>query len=66
MGDDWPEVLRYTLTFADGDKGGTRFRLHHEGIPAGEMHTLCTQGWNEQLDKMAAAMADHQEKESTR
>lgn len=55
LGDDWPDVLKVTLTFEDAG-GSTRFTLHHEGNPASEIPP-CTQSWNESFDKLEAALA---------
>lgn len=56
MGDDWPLELVLTLSFEDLG-GKTRFTLHHAGIPAGQMRELTGSGWNESLEKFAAALA---------
>lgn len=56
MAEAYPDVLQMTLTFQEED-GETRFTLRHEGIPAGEMHTLCAQSWNESFDKLDALLA---------
>ncbi len=55
MGDIYPAVLNVTLSF-EKVEGRTRFKLHHEGIPASEI-SACTQGWIEMLDKLEAALA---------
>ena len=55
MGDIYPAVLNVTLTF-EKVEDRTRFKLHHEGIPASEI-SACTQGWIEMLDKLEAVLA---------
>lgn len=55
MGDIYPAILNVTLTFEQVEDK-TRFKLHHEGIPASEI-SACTQGWIEMLDKLEAVLA---------
>jgi uncharacterized protein YndB with AHSA1/START domain len=55
MGDIYPAFLNVTLTF-EKVEDRTRFKLHHEGIPASEI-SACTQGWIEMLDKLEATLA---------
>lgn len=56
MAGDWPEELLVTLGFEESD-GKTTLTLRHAGIPAGEHREMCAGGWNESLDKLAAAIA---------
>jgi uncharacterized protein YndB with AHSA1/START domain len=55
MEGEWPEELLVTVTLEDlGDR--TRMVLRHAGIPSGQWNDLTAQGWNESLDKLAAAL----------
>ena len=51
-----PEEMLVTTEFSD-DGAGTRVTLHHRGMPAGEIAEMATEGWNQQLDKLAALLA---------
>ena len=54
MSPDFPTILTVTVTFDDlGDQ--TRLTLHHSSFPE-DMVEPCTQGWNETLDKLEAAL----------
>jgi uncharacterized protein YndB with AHSA1/START domain len=52
---DFPQDLVVTLTFEEVD-GKTKLTLTHEGMPAGDMGDQTEAGWNESLDKLAAAL----------
>jgi uncharacterized protein YndB with AHSA1/START domain len=56
MGEDIPLEMLITVTLEDLD-GKTRLTLEHAGLPVGEMKDGANQGWNESLDKLAAALA---------
>lgn len=52
MSGDWPLTLQITVTLEEqGEK--TLLTLRHDGLPAGEMRTMCAAGWNESFDKLA-------------
>ena len=52
---DWPEETRVTVTFEElGSK--TRLTLQVVGVPAGFMSEMANAGWNQSLDKLAAAL----------
>ena len=52
MSGDWPLALQITVTFEE-QGGKTLLTLRHDGLPAGEMRTMCAAGWNESFDKLA-------------
>ncbi len=52
---DYPDMLLVTFTFEEADDK-TNFTLRHEGIPSGEMHDMCTVGWNQLFDKLTMAV----------
>ena len=54
--DEFPLELMLTVTFEDVD-GKTRLTLQHVGFPAGEHRDGANEGWNQSLDKLAAALA---------
>jgi uncharacterized protein YndB with AHSA1/START domain len=58
MPDDFPDEMRVTFTFEDAGNGKTKFTLRHEGMPAGEQGEMASVGWNQSLDKLAAALAN--------
>ncbi len=55
MPGEWPEEMIVTVTFADAGEGKTTLTIVHAGHPT-EMAENATQGWNESLDKFAAAL----------
>lgn len=57
MSGDWPLSLLITVTFEE-QGGKTLLTLRHDGLPAGEMRTLCEAGWNESFDKLAASLGN--------
>ncbi len=57
MPGEWPEEMTVTVTFADAGEGKTKITLVHTGHPA-EMAKDAEAGWNQSLDKFAAALAD--------
>jgi uncharacterized protein YndB with AHSA1/START domain len=54
---DLPDELLVTVTFAEQGSNRTILTLRHDGLPAGEMREMTAAGWNESLDKFAAALA---------
>ncbi len=52
---EWPEEMLVTVTFEDAEEGKTKVTVHHEGHPA-EMAKDAEAGWNQSLDKFAAAL----------
>ena len=52
MSGDWPLALQITVTLEE-QEGKTLLTLRHDGLPAGEMRTMCAAGWNESFDKLA-------------
>lgn len=54
MPGEWPDEMRVTVTFEDMG-GKTKLSLLHEGHPA-EMADMAQAGWNQSLDKFAAAL----------
>jgi uncharacterized protein YndB with AHSA1/START domain len=55
MPGEWPEEMVVTATFEDLGNGKTKLTLLHTGHPA-EMADMAKAGWNESLDKFAAAI----------
>ena len=55
MPGEWPEEMLVTVTFEDAGPGKTRMTLVHKGHPA-EMAGDANTGWNQSLDKLAAAL----------
>jgi uncharacterized protein YndB with AHSA1/START domain/uncharacterized glyoxalase superfamily protein PhnB len=53
MSGDWPLELQVTVTFEE-QGGKALLTLRHEGLPVGEMRTMCAAGWNESFDKLAS------------
>jgi uncharacterized protein YndB with AHSA1/START domain/uncharacterized glyoxalase superfamily protein PhnB len=51
MSGDWPLALQITVTFEE-QGGKTLLTLRHDGLPAGEMRTMCAAGWSESFDKL--------------
>jgi len=51
----WPEEMVVTVTFEDAGEGKTKLTLTHSGHPQ-EMADMAKAGWNESLDKFAAAL----------
>jgi uncharacterized protein YndB with AHSA1/START domain len=56
MSDDWPDEAMMTVTF-DEDDGKTKLTVQHSPLPPGDEFTMCRQGWNESLDKLADYLA---------
>jgi uncharacterized protein YndB with AHSA1/START domain len=52
----FPMELSLTVTFEDAGDGKTKLTIRHSGHPAGEMFEGANEGWNESLDKLAAAV----------
>lgn len=52
MNGDWPLTLQITVTLEE-EGGKTLLTLRHDGLPAGEMRSMCAAGWNESFDKLA-------------
>ncbi len=57
MEGDFPLEMLVTVTFEDAGPGKTRMTLKHEGLPVGEHLSGANEGWNQSLDKLAAALA---------
>ncbi len=55
MPGEWPEEMVVTVTFEDAGEGKTKLTLVHKGHPK-EMADMAKAGWNESLDKFAAAL----------
>lgn len=55
MPGEWPEEMVVTVTFEDAGKGKTKLTLVHTGHAA-DMAEMANQGWDESLDKFAAAL----------
>ena len=55
MPGEWPEQMLVTVTFEDIEGGKTKLTMRHEGHPP-EMESDATAGWNQSLDKFAAAL----------
>ncbi len=55
MPGDWPEEMIVTVTFEDAGEGKTKMTLVHKGHPT-EMADMAQAGWNQSLDKLAAAV----------
>jgi uncharacterized protein YndB with AHSA1/START domain len=55
MPGEWPDEMTVTVTFEDLGDGKTKLTLLHEGHPI-EMADMALAGWNESLDKFAAAL----------
>ena len=55
MPGEWPEEMLVTVTFEDAGKGKTKVTVIHVGHPK-EMMDLAKAGWNQSLDKFAAAL----------
>lgn len=55
MPGEWPEEMLVTITFEEAGPGKTKLTLVHEGHPK-EMVDMAKQGWNQSLDKFAAAL----------
>lgn len=51
MTGDFPMEALVTVTFRN-QKGKTKFTLHYEGIPPGEILEQARAGWNESFDKL--------------
>ena len=56
MPGEWPEEMVVTATFEDAGPGKTKLTLVHTGHSV-EMADMAKGGWNESLDKFAAALA---------
>ncbi len=56
MAENWPEVLKVTVTFED-EGAATKMTLRHEGLPEGEMKEATSGGWKELFDKLAASLS---------
>jgi uncharacterized protein YndB with AHSA1/START domain len=52
---DFPETV-ITVTFEDIGEGKTRMTMTHDGLPGGEHIEDASEGWNQSLDKLAAAL----------
>lgn len=52
-----PLEMLVTVTFEELEGNKTRMTLVHQGLPAGEHSEGASVGWNESLDKLAAALA---------
>jgi uncharacterized protein YndB with AHSA1/START domain len=59
MSDDFPMETVVTVTLTE-QGGKTVMTLAHAGMPQGPDSENASAGWNESLDKMAAALADVQ------
>ena len=57
MSGDWPLTLQITVTLEE-QGGKTLLTLRHDGLPAGEMRTMCEAGWNESFDKLAKILEE--------
>ncbi len=55
MPGEWADEMVVTVTFEDAGDGKTKVTLLHEGHPA-TFADMANQGWNESLDKFAAAL----------
>ncbi len=55
MPGEWPEEMIVTVTFEEAGPGKTKLTLKHEGHPM-EMADMAMAGWNQSLDKFAAAL----------
>ena len=55
MPGEWPDEMKVTVTFEDAGEGKTKVTLVHEGHPA-DFADMAEQGWNESLEKFAAAL----------
>lgn len=53
---DFPFEQVVTVTLEALGPSQTRLTLRHAGMPVGEHGELASQGWNESLDKLAAAV----------
>jgi uncharacterized protein YndB with AHSA1/START domain len=53
--EDFPLELQVTVTFEQRD-GKTAMTLRHTGFPSGPVAEMTTEGWNQSLDKLAAAV----------
>lgn len=51
MGADFPLELLITITFSE-DRGNTKFKLVHSGMPLGEQMEAARDGWLTSLDKL--------------
>jgi uncharacterized protein YndB with AHSA1/START domain len=51
----WASPLLVTVTLED-QGGKTKMTLRHQGIPAGEMGEMTSQGWSGSFDKLAALL----------
>ena len=56
MPGDHPLEGRVVVTFEDVDDGKTKLTLRYEGMAPGELRDQAEAGWNETLDKLAAAL----------
>lgn len=54
---DWPEITKSTVIFEDVDEGKTKLTVIEDGIPE-EMMEPARMGWDQSLDKMAAALKE--------
>lgn len=54
-GEGWPDKMLVTVTFEELPGNKTKMTLHHEGHPA-SMEGDANTGWNQSLDKFAAAL----------
>ena len=55
MPGEWPEEMEVTVTFEDAGPGKTKLTLVHKGHPT-EFAGMANEGWNQSLDKFAAAL----------
>jgi uncharacterized protein YndB with AHSA1/START domain len=55
-GPDFPLELLLTVTFEEPRKGRTKLTLSHAGMPPGKDMEGAREGWNQSLDKLAAAL----------
>lgn len=56
MPDDFPLEMEITITFEDAGEGRTKLTIRHSGMPPTEVGQQAEAGWNESLDKLAAAV----------
>jgi len=55
--DEVPMETTIEVSFEELEEGKTRLTIKHVGMPAGTTSDMAGQGWNESLDKLAAALA---------
>lgn len=52
---EWPSQIVVTVTLED-QGGKTKMTMRQQGIPAGVMSEMTSQGWNGSFDKLAASL----------